>query len=153
MKILTSNNLVLLLSFVFLFTSVSGYYYSDDGDSYSISGDETGFSTPEFDSQREIVTELVAPFIFISVLLQFLINKALSFTFATDDNPLSDGPDVGRESMLMSLAITGMLVPSPLWDQLRLLIQSIGVVVVLGFLGLAFLVFYYMLNSGNGNEG
>jgi len=57
------------------------YYYYDDGSSF----DEWG-AVPQFDSQEQIVQEFVAPFLFIVVLLQFSLRKALAFTFARDDD-------------------------------------------------------------------
>lgn len=124
------------------------YYYGDSGSDYSIDGD-TGFSIPQYDSQQEIITLLVLPFIFISVLLRYVFIRALHLTLADDNNPpllypADKRPDVSREATVMALAATGILVPSPMWTYVRWAVQLLDTVAIFGFAGLVLFVMYLM---------
>jgi hypothetical protein len=100
------------------------YYYGNSGSSIDA---ETGFSIPQYDSQEEIVTRLVAPFLLITILLQIAFQRALSFAFVDNDNGPTlrqlivdeDPPSVKKESTVMALAVSGMLVPSPFFQYIN----------------------------------
>lgn len=138
-------------------STVSAQFYYDDGGS-SITSDSY-FSMPEYDSQREIASELVAPFIFITILLHFALSRALNFIMAEDiENedyhkipytiPLRDRgykrdhPDARKYAMIMSLAITGSLVPTPYWDIIRAAMGSIGILTAVALVILFLYGFY-----------
>jgi len=130
-------SMVLLVLFV---STASAQYYNDPG---TISNDEY-FSFPDYDSQTELVSQLVAPFIFVAVLLNFALSRALRFILANDsDDPWNDphvawampgaqapdeGPNVKRYSMIMSIAITASIVPTPYWNLIRTFMASIGII-------------------------
>ena len=152
---------LLLLTFVSMVSA--DYYYNDAG---SISTDSSYFTTPEFESQEELATELVAPFIFIAILLHFALSRALNFVLAEDienENyhaipyaiPLRDRghghdrlhPDARRYAMVMSLAITGSLVPTPYWDIIRGIMTSIGTATAIALAGLMLYGFYKVVNA------
>lgn len=108
-----------------MFSGVSAdYYYGDRGSSI---GAETGFTIPEYESQEEVVTQLVAPFLLITILLQIAFQRALSFAFVDNDNGPTlrqlivdeDPPSVKKESTVMALAVAGMLVPSPFFKYIN----------------------------------
>ncbi|MFB6115166.1 MAG: hypothetical protein ABEK04_02655, partial [Candidatus Nanohalobium sp.] len=66
---------------------------------------EDWFQAPTYDSQQELLFEILAPFAFITILLQFSLKKALRMTFAQeDDNPFTgqNKPNVHKESTLMA---------------------------------------------------
>jgi len=105
------------------------------------------FDFPQFDSHEEIVGQFVAPFLFITILLKFSLEKALEFTFDSgNDRPApweDDGPDVEKEATVMALAIAAMLVASPYWSLIQTMAASIGVLAA-GMLILIFLFLIYM---------
>lgn len=158
----TSKKLIIgLLLLTFISTASADYYYNDAG---GISTDSSYFTTPEFESQEELATELVAPFIFISILLHFALSRALNFVLAEDiENknyhaipyaiPLRDDghdrlhPDARRYAMVMSLAITGSLVPTPYWDLIRGIMTSIGTATAIALAGLMLYGFYKVVNA------
>lgn len=143
---LTSTKTVLLfLIGLMLIGGVSAdYYYNQDRTSMGDWGD-----VPQFESHEELVGQFVAPFLFITILLQFSLKKALAYTFAGDDdiqNPLlpnSSGPNVDKEATVMALSIASMLVVSPYWTWIQTMAASIGLIAV-GALILVFLFLIYM---------
>jgi heme/copper-type cytochrome/quinol oxidase subunit 2 len=92
------------------------------------SGFETGFDTPELESHSEIVTLLVAPFLFVTLLLQITLNAVLRSTIGRGSN--GHDPNYKKFSTVMALSITAMLVPSPFWQYIILAGDSIGVISV-----------------------
>ena len=143
---LTSTSKISALIFLGLLLSSlavaqGDYYYNQD----SSLGDWG--SIPEFDSQEEIVGQFVAPFLFVFVLLQFSLRKALEFTFDNNNSRPApwedDGPSVDKEATVMALAISLMLVASPYWSLIQAMAASIGLLAV-GALILVFLFLIYM---------
>lgn len=129
--------------------SGSHYYEHDDsfGDnSFSVAEDST-FSIPQYDSQSELATQLVAPFIFIVVLLKFSFERVLQFVLDTNDHPPwgDDGADVSRESTIMAITVAGMMIPTPFWDYVRLVASGIGFAATAAvFLVVLFLIFAFL---------
>ena len=115
------------------------------------SGFDTGFNTPDFDSHSEIVTLLVAPFLFVTLLLQISLNAVLRST-------IGRGADHGHEpnykkfSTVMALSITAMLVPSPFWQYIILAGDSIGVIAV-SILLLVFVFIFGVVGRRLGQAG
>ncbi|MFB6204840.1 MAG: hypothetical protein ABEJ75_04290 [Candidatus Nanohaloarchaea archaeon] len=132
---LTSNKaLVLLIGFLALISLAAGAY-GDYGNTFQI----------QYDSQGEILTQFVAPFAFVYVLLYFLLTKTLQLILMDDDSPwFADRPDVNTEATLMALAITLMLVPTPFWDMIITWINYLGLGLVAAF-GLLFLYMLYLM--------
>ena len=142
----TSKKLIIGLLLIGFISNVSADFYYNQGSS-GFSSDNY-FNMPEYDSQKEIATQLVAPFIFITILLHFALSRALSFILASgEDDPWEDSntwavpfaipmrerngmdhvsPDTSRYSMIMSLTITASLVPTPYWDIITGIMASIG---------------------------
>ena len=108
----------------------------------SITGDDlgsTGFEVPQYDSQQEILAQLVAPFLFITILLQLLYGKVLHFIFEDkDQTPYgaphwvedSDKPDVRKYATLMAISTTAVLVPTPFWTYVTWATISLPMIVV-----------------------
>lgn len=137
----------LLILFSLGFVSAQGdYYYPDQDQGNSMSGWGT---VPEFDSQEEIVQQFVAPFLFIVVLLQFSLKKALAFTFSTDDREPydilsnNDKPNVNKEATVMSVAIALMMVASPYWAWVQAVATGLGLAAMLGLV-LTFMFLIYL---------
>lgn len=110
---------------------VSGsHYYDHGGQSYSVSPDDSQFSIPEYNSQSALLTQLVAPFLFIVVLLKFSFERVLQFVLDTNNHPpgVDDTPDVSREATIMAAAVAGMMIPTPFWDYVRWIASGIGIV-------------------------
>ena len=126
----------------------AGDYYYNNQDSYSVTGDSE-FSVPQYESQEEIATELVAPFLFIVIILRFAFQKVLFFTFAEDDrNRVLTGQDdfrskFSREATMMSIAVAGMMIPTPFWEYVRLVASSIGLLTA----GIILLIIFYFIWS------
>lgn len=147
MMISTSTRKLVFAGFlaVFLLGQVAGSHYYSDGQGYSI-GQDSGFSIPEYESQSELGTQLIAPFIFIVVLLKFSFERVLQFVLDTNDHPIRDEePDVSREATIMAIAVAGMMIPTPFWDYVRWIGSGIGlaasgaILLVILFLIFAFL--------------
>lgn len=140
-----------ILGLMMISTASADYYYSDSGD-YSSITDDTGFSAPQYESRQEVVTQLVAPFIFVAILLQVLFNRALRFAFVDEDsgNDLlglveNNKPSLKREATVMAITSTAILVPTPFWDYVRFATASIGVISVSAVLaGVAYLFYLFV---------
>ncbi len=159
-SISTSKKLVIGLLVLFCVSTVSAqFYYDDGGGNQILESRDSYFSTPSFESQEEILSELVAPFIFIATLLHVALSKALVFILAKDDTPdysqaeyrgfvpymfpIKDNrPEVANYSMVMSLAITASLIPTPYWDIIRGLMATFGIIVTIGLLLIPIFIVY-----------
>lgn len=135
-----------------LSTVAGSHYYGKGGDSASITDADTGFSVPQYDSQAEIVTQLVAPFIFVSFLLRLALSRALTLALAQDQHDRiaifrpEERVDVSTESTVISIAITAMMIPTPAWDFVTILGQVLGVIPQLIILGFMLLLGYMILS-------
>lgn len=151
--ILTSTTKLMVLAALvsLLVSGVAAQHYYESGSGYGSHDSE--FSVPQFESQEEILAELVAPFIFMSILLQFFLQKVLHFTLRDqDDYPAGirltdDRPNVRRESTLMAVTITGILIPTPFWTYVRYSIASIGLIAVTMFVGVFLFIVYLFLKG------
>lgn len=123
----------LLLYCVSLVAGAQGFVYPDEQQSSGFESQDW-FEAPTYDSQQELIYQILAPFAFVTILLQFSLKKALRMTFAQDDNnnPFTGAnkPKVHKESTVMALAISGMLVASPYWPLIRKMAASIGILSV-----------------------
>jgi len=158
----TNKTLFLLAITVALaFTASSqDFYYNGEGSTFS---NDNYFTVPEYESQAEIATELVAPFIFVTVLLHFAFSRAFLFILAEDNGdeiaydsrgvpitfPMKDRgqgnrPNTSKYSMIMSLAITGSLVPTPYWGWIRQIMEALGAISTVAFAALFIFVLYMM---------
>lgn len=147
----TSSKIFLVVVSALIFSGLgSADYYYNDGASDSLGDVANWGNVPEFSSHEEIVYEFVAPFLFVFVVLQFSLRKALEFTFDNDNNrpaPWEDnGTDVTKEATIMALAITMMLVASPYWSLIQTMAAGIGLLAV-GTLILIFLFLIYLFVS------
>ena len=114
-----------LFLFLLFVPAVSGQYYYNDGGSSDYRNDWGQIPDFEDMSQDELVFQYVGPFLFIFVLMQFVLKKALAFTLDDQNDNMLDilageqEPSVDFEAAVMGLAISGMLVASPYWNLVR----------------------------------
>lgn len=112
--ILESKRLVSIFLLVLLFVSLGTSFH---GDLFSYS--QTDHFYDSLSDPRTALTNFVAPFLLIAIIFQRGFEKALSFSYADDDGMIVSGSRsaerkrVRKYSMIMSLAVTGMIVPSP----------------------------------------
>lgn len=144
----TSTRKVAAISVLLFFVAgiASGsHYYEHDSQGYSVNPEDSQFSIPEYNSQSALLTQLIAPFLFIVVLLKFSFERVLQFVLDTNNHPPwgNDKPDVSRESTIMSIAIAGMMIPTPFWDYVRLAASGIGLVTT----GAVLLVILFLIFS------
>lgn len=149
-----SRNLVVLASLLVFLSSLAAATHNGYNDPWY----DTGFQTPSFDSNSEIVVQFVAPFIFVTILLHLALSQALHFTLVDRGDRYywrrhpRDKPPVRRMSMIMSLAITGMLVPTPFWTLIQSSLNVVGMLAVLVFVFLMFTVFAAATGRGGGGN-
>lgn len=139
---------VLLISLLTLGSAVQEY--GIDTDSNSDFEAQDWFEAPTYDSQSELLFEILAPFAFMTILLQMIFKKTLRMTFAEeDDHPFTreNKPSVHKESTLMALTISAMLMASPYWTLIRQMAAGIGVLTVV-MLGLLLLYLAYLFIQG-----
>lgn len=159
-KISTSTKTALFLTAMLCLTTFAAadYYYGDSGSPFSgtaLSGD-TGFSIPEYGSQKEVLTRLVAPFLLVAILFQIGIQRALMFTLDEDKNKWlgsnveykKEKKKLKRQSLIMSLVITGMLVPTPFFKYINGYVSLIFGSMFYILFGAVFLAFIWVLWSG-----
>lgn len=138
----STRKTVLALLLILLTTTATAYYYNQDN---TITQDNY-FSTPQYDSQKEIATKLVLPFLFIVVVLNYALEKALITTLA-DEQTLTDlkrgskkeRKKASKYATVMAITIAGSLIPTPYWQIIQGMMNSIG---ILGGLALLFLFTY-----------
>lgn len=152
----SANRKILLAAFILLLPLASASHYYANQASGSIS-DETQFSVPEYDSHQEIIAELVAPFIFITILIQLAFTNVLHWIFYEEDDNYprnipygisvrEDRLDVRKYSTVMAVTVTAMLVPSPFWDYVILATQLTGLIPLFVLLALVILGAYWILS-------
>ncbi|MFB6203803.1 MAG: hypothetical protein ABEK01_04920 [Candidatus Nanohaloarchaea archaeon] len=134
----TSSKLLGLMLLGVILTSV--------GTSSFHNSEAANFEVPEYDTNREIFIHLVAPFIFIFVLLQYGFTRALHYTLL-DQEDSTEGPDVRRYATVLALSATGMMMFTPAWERLRTAAQGFGGFAVAVFVGLLAFTVYSMAKS------
>lgn len=141
---------VALLLVVPLASGNEFYYGDNSGSSYTT---DNGFSIPQYDSQQELISQLIAPFIFLTILLQIAYSRALRLIFVDDQVDLVDlvgnnrPPQVRRQSIMLALATTGILVPTPFWQYVRWAVGSIGLISITLVLAGAILLAYWFFKG------
>jgi len=142
---LTKKVGIILLFGIFLGGSVSADYYYNSGNQDN--SDVNSFSIPEYDSQKEIATQLVAPFLLITVILQIGLRRALYFTLDTN-SPLagdSEKKKARKQATIIALIIAGMMIPTPLFQNLNRFVSWVFGSGIYILLGTAVIYFLYRL--------
>lgn len=123
---------------LFVVPAASSYYYSSQD---SITQDS--FSVPTYDSQKDIATKLVAPFLLVTILLQTFLQRSLSIALDTKKS------NVRKKSVAMAVAITGMLVPTRFFQMINEAVAIIFGSAAYIFFILIVAAFFYALWKGN----
>jgi hypothetical protein len=120
-----------------------------------VTGDvpETGFVLPEYETPREIVFEFALPFLLIAFILNIGLKQALFTTTVEPDENLGEtlmneltgegssrAATASRRARILSLVITGMLVPTKIFQLVNnfvsLVFGSVFFIVILAASGL-----------------
>lgn len=94
---------------------------------YYPQGDYTGgefFQAPEYDSQRELLVQIILPFIALYALMQFVLYNTMRFTLDPEEK-MGDS-EIGRYSTILAIAIPAMLITTPMWQRVRLALEGAG---------------------------
>jgi len=109
---LESKKIGTILFLVTIFASLAAGFHFDGFTDHSPDDYYDSLEDP-----RTALTNFVAPFLLIAIVLQRGFERALYYTYG-DDDPNFPGRSketdrVKKYSLIMSLATTGMIVPSP----------------------------------------
>jgi hypothetical protein len=140
---LENRKIFTILTLSLLFLNLASAFH---GDMFSYSSADHFYESLE--DPRTALTNFVAPFLLVAIIFQRGFEKALAFSYADDDDWIVSGSRsaekkrVRKYSMLMSLTVTGMIVPSPyfqfLQDYVAVLFGTISYVfffaIIAGFL-------------------
>lgn len=157
----TSRKVLFFTVITMLLTGLAaGYYYND---AHSASGFNSGstYSLPHYDSQEDFVVKLVIPFMVVAIILQRGFENALKFTLADDDSIASvltendaEKKRIRKQSLILSLLITAMAVPTPYWKYIQDIFIGIAFLpaAIMGVLGVivvfaVLLIFYFFLTG------
>jgi len=110
------------------------------------------FQIPEFETQEELLLEVIAPFLLVYLIIQLGLYITFQNMFRVDDDPYpgrkTDKQAARKYSSLMALVISMMVIVSPFFDQIIqitfLIFGTITQVVLMG----AALLFLYILYKG-----
>jgi hypothetical protein len=135
----TTRKFVLALLLLAFVSSASADCHDKDASSFE---NNNFFQIPEIDSQFELGTKLVAPFLLITIIFQIGIQRALMFTldedgskwFGRDPQYEKQRKKIKQQSTVMALVIAGMLIPTQAFEIIRSWISIVyGSVAVLFF--------------------
>lgn len=131
-KLLTSLLLLLALSGT---VSSQAYDTSDytDGDY---------FSAPEYDTERELVLQIIFPFVLIYAMMQFTLYNLMKFTLNSNDD-MKDS-EIGRYSTILAVSIPAMMLVTPTWETIILTVESLGPALLVAFACAMIYVIYKM---------
>lgn len=144
---LAEKKKLLLGLYVTFFTSAAlAVNHGIAGHNYS------GYYLFNLDDPYQVLSAFVAPFLLITLIFQRGYQKALSFTLA--DEPTNQWPApneddervrIKKYSMIMALATTGMIVPTPWFQLIRQWVAALFGMIGFLFFGAIFAAFIYVL--------
>jgi hypothetical protein len=143
----TSSKVVLATAVLVSFVSLAAAPH--DPGSITGSGDldfNNNFDIPRYDSSQEIAVYFIAPFLFITLLYKIIFHLLFNRVVDADS-----GANYSFQTSLMSVAATGIMVPSPAWDYVLLAINSIAVLAIGGIIAVLLIVFAWAFQAGREN--
>lgn len=140
---ISSKSFLVLVAVLFIIPFATAPHQSPGFSSPDYS---TGFELPQYDSHGEIATLFVAPFIFIAILFKVLFNLLLN-----DIVDPGSGRNYGRMTSLMAVAVTAVMIPSPAWDYVILMMNWIVGLAILTLLVMFLLIFLWTAQAGSDN--
>ena len=109
---LESKKIISLLVFLSIFAGIAAGFHLDGFTDHS-----PGDYYESLEDPRTALTNFVAPFLLIAIVLQRGFERALYYTYGDDDHNFpgrsQETDRVKKYSLIMSLASTAMIVPSP----------------------------------------
>jgi hypothetical protein len=149
--------LILIATIIILLGTVSASYYDDEISDFS---QDSYLELPELDSQKDIGTKLVAPFLLIFLILKVGLERALRFTLDADkkhwfgNNPeyKKQRKKIGKQSTLMALIISAMIVPTPAFQIIRKWTTFVFGSVTMIFMAIILGGFLYLLAKNLGGS-
>lgn len=142
----TSNKLILVILLIAFAGAVTA--------SHETSSSGTGFVIPDYDSHYEIATELFAPFLFVTVLFQIILEFLFNATLLPDQKRGLNWQSseykykrkrIRKVSTVCAIAIAAMLVPTNFYTLLAAtaLVSYGGSTLI--FIIVPFLLLFYIL--------
>lgn len=124
-----------VLSVIFTVTALGEFGQFDDSSGEILTDQNEYWQIPQHQDQSELLTELVAPFLFISIILQLVYGKVLAYILRDevetpygmpyyDDNK----PKVRKYSVLLAVTTSLALIPTPFWDYIIYSVVSVPVI-------------------------
>ena len=126
----------LLLLLAFSGTASSQAYDASD---YA---DGDYLSVPEYDSERELVLQIIFPFVLIYALMQFTLYNLMKFTLNSNDD--MEDSEIGRYSTILAVSIPAMMLVTPTWETIVLTVESLGPALLIAFACTMIYVIYKM---------
>jgi hypothetical protein len=110
------------------------------------------FQIPHYESNVELLTELVAPFLLIFFIFQIGLKQALKFALSPDDEWAQDKKAKRKQrnkyATLIALTVTLMLVPTKLFQDINELIFIVfGGLTYILFIGAGLVVVYMIVKA------
>lgn len=144
---LDKKKIILGLLVAFFISSVAASTYGYGG--------YNGYSPTaliNLDNPYQVLTGFVAPFLLITLIFQRGYSKALTFTLADEPTNMWPSPNednerarIKRFSMVMALATSGMIVPTPWFQIIRQWVVALFGTIGFLFFGALFAAFVYVL--------
>lgn len=143
---------VLAICLVFLFLLGSAIGQTQDSYAYQdgVENMFVDFDRFDFDSQWDILTQFVAPFLFLFIIFQIGLERALNFTTSTDDGFYSNDEQKEKNkkySMVLALIITLILVPTQHFQEIAALTAVVFGSLVYALLLIFFFGFFWLILS------
>lgn len=130
-----------LLTALILMLALSGTVSSQAYDTSDYADGEY-LSVPEYDSERELVLQIIFPFVLIYAMMQFTLYNLMKFTLNSNDD-MKDS-EIGRYSTILAAAIPAMMLVTPTWETVILAIESLGPALLIAFACAFIYVIYKM---------
>lgn len=144
----TSKLFLLILTGFLLLTNVTASFHqaTGTGDPYE------NLEMPHYESNAEILTELVAPFLLIFFIFQMGLKQALKFALSADDkwheDKKANRKRRNKYATLIALSVTLMLIPTKLFQDINELIFLVfGSLTYILFIGAGLFVFYMIVKA------
>ena len=142
-----------ILTLLFVGFTSSFYYNSDRSSSFS---DDSYVQIPEVDNQFELGTQIVAPFLLITLILQIGFQRVLQFTLDEDKSKWAsrdpkykkERAKIRKQSTIMALLVAGMIVPTQTFQLVRSWVSIVYGSVAIIFFTVMLLGFTYLIYKG-----
>lgn len=145
----TSSKLALFLVASLAFAAPAAAPHESGG---SIAGDGTDldfdgdFEIPRWDSTEEIAVYFFFPFLFIALLYKIIFS--LLFNRIVDPD---SGKNYGFQTSLMAVSATAIMVPSPAWEYIIVMLNSIALIAVATIVMVFVIIFLWSAQAGREN--